>query len=130
MRRDDRDDPFDEFFRAIARMMNVVRGDRGEFHIQSGGGPAASAGGVHYDVSDSDEEVRVVADLPGVTKEAIDLQCDGRTLTVDAAAEGREYHERVRLPRRVDEHSAEASYNNGILEVTFEPATDSTNIEV
>ena len=130
MRRDDRDDPFDEFFREIERMMNGVMGDRGEFHIQSGGGPAASAGGVHYDVSFSDEEVRVVADLPGVTKEAIDLQCDGRTLTVDAAAEGREYHERVRLPRRVDEHSAEASYNNGILEVTFEPATDSTNIEV
>lgn len=130
MRRDDRDDPFDEFFREIERMMNDVMGDRGEFHIQSGERPEATAGGVHYDVFDTDEEVRVVADLPGVTKEAIDLQCDGRTLTVDAAAEGREYHERVRLPRRVDEHAAEAAYNNGILEVTFEPATDSTNIEV
>jgi len=132
MRRDDRDDPFDEFFQEIERMMNEMMGDQGEFHLQTGGGgrPAADAGAVHYDVHESDEEVRVVADLPGVEKEAIDLQCDGRTLTVDAAGGDREYRDRIRLPRRVDEHSADASYNNGILEVTFDPSTDRTSIDI
>jgi len=132
MRRDDRDDPFDEFFQEIERMMNEMMGDQGEFHLQTGGGgrPAPDAGAVHYDVHESDEEVRVVADLPGVEKEAIDLQCDGRTLTVDAAGGDREYRDRIRLPRRVDEHSADASYNNGILEVTFDPSTDRTSIDI
>ena len=134
MRRDDRDDPFDEFFREIERMMNDMMGGQGEFRIQTGGGPAPgtqeATGGVHYDIHESDDEVRVVADLPGASKEAIDLQCDGQTLTVEAVGADREYKDRIRLPRRVDEHSADASYNNGILEVVFDPATDSTNIEV
>jgi HSP20 family protein len=49
---------------------------------------------------------------------------------VDAASDGREYHERVRLPVAVDEHSASASYNNGILEVTFDRVEDSANIDL
>jgi len=132
MRRDDRDDPFDEFFREIERMMNEMMGGQGEFHLQTGGGgqPPTDAGAVHYDVHESDDEVRVVADLPGVEKDAIDLQCDGRTLTVDAAGGEREYRERIRLPRPVDEHSASASYNNGILEVTFDPSADRTSIDI
>lgn len=134
MRRDDRDDPFDEFFDELERMMNDMMGGQGSFRIETGGGSAATpkqhGTGVHYDVHETEDEVRVVADLPGATKESIDLQCDGRTLTIDAAGEDREYHERVRLPRQVDEHSASANYNNGILEVAFDPATDSTNIEV
>jgi HSP20 family protein len=129
MRRDDRDDPFDDFFQEIERMMNEMMGDQGEFRVQTGQQQGAGTGGVHYDVHEGDEEVRVVADLPGVEKDAINLQCDGRTLTVDAAGVDREYHERVRLPRRVDEHSASASYNNGILEVTFDPETDRTSID-
>lgn len=130
MRRDDRDDPFDEFFREIERMMNDMMGSGGEFRIQTGGGGRGAAADIHYDVHESDDEVRVVADLPGVTKEAISLQCDGQSLTVDAAGEEREYHERIRLPRRVDEHSAEATYNNGILEITFDPTTDATRIDI
>jgi len=134
MRRDDRDDPFDEFFEEIERMMNRMMGDAGEFHVEHAGGDvggSTEAGAdVHVDVRQREETVDVVADLPGVPKEAIDLQCDGETLTVDAAGNGREYHERVRLPVRVDEHSADATYNNGILEVTFERAEDSTSIDV
>ncbi len=136
MRRDDRDDPFDEFFDEIERMMNDMMGDAGEFHIEgsrSFGDEQASSGGadVHYDVHETEELLRVVADLPGVEKEAIDLRCDGEALTVDAAGAGREYHERVPLPVPVDEHSADASYNNGVLEVEFDRVDDdSTSIDV
>jgi HSP20 family protein len=131
MRRDDRDDPFDEFFREIERMMNDMMGSQGEFRIQTSGGQrGGSAADVHFDVHEGDDEVRVVADLPGVTKQDIALQCDGQSLTVDAAGDQREYHERIQLPRQVDEHSAEATYNNGILEVTFDPGTDATSIDI
>jgi HSP20 family protein len=37
----------------------------------------------------------------------------------------------VSLPVAVDEHSASATYNNGILEVTFDPAEEtSTSIDI
>jgi HSP20 family protein len=135
MRRDDRDDPFDEFFEEIERMMNDVMGDVGEFridHTAGGTGHAAAAGAadVHYEVHESAEEVRVVADLPGVAKEAIDLRCDGDTLSIEAPGGDRDYRERVRLPTGVDERSADASYNNGILEVAFDAVDDSTAIDV
>ena len=139
MRRDDRDDPFDEFFEEIERMMNNMMGDAGEFHIDHSASFGEDAGGrggagdadVHYDLHETDDAIRVVADLPGVEKDAIDLRCDGEVLTIDAAGAGREYHERVPFPTPVDEHSADASYNNGILEVTFDRTDDdATSIDV
>jgi len=74
--------------------------------------------------------VRVVADLPGIEKDAIDLTCDGRRLTIDAAGDRREFEERVDLPSPVDERSATASYNNGILEVVFERSDASADIDL
>jgi HSP20 family protein len=126
MRRDDRDDPFDDFFEEIERMMNDVMND-----AELGTGPTEPAGtDVHLDVYEEDDQLRVVADIPGVSKEAIDLKCDGRVLSLEAASGAREYQERVRLPVAVDEHSASASYNNGILEVTFDRVEDSANIDL
>ncbi|MDG5777801.1 Hsp20/alpha crystallin family protein [Haloarculaceae archaeon H-GB2-1] len=133
MRRDDRDDPFDEFFDEIERMMNDMMSDA-NVHIERGpnqGEPTGSEGpGVHLDVFEEGDELRVVADLPGVDKDDIGLKCDGETLTIDAKSEVREYHERVPLPVRVDEHSADASYNNGILEVSFDTAGDTADIDL
>jgi HSP20 family protein len=131
MRDDDRDDPFDDFFRELERMMNDVMGADGDVHIERGGGGGPDPGTeMHVDVHETDNVVRVVADLPGVDKEAIDLQCDGTVLTIDATGEGREYRDRLTLPTRVDEHSADATYNNGVLEVTFDPAEDASDIRL
>jgi HSP20 family protein len=127
MRRDDRDDPFDDLFREIERMMNDVMGD-----VSGPMDPADPSGfgsDTHVDVHEDDDELRVVADLPGVEKRDIGLQCDGETLTISAASESREYGERVQLPTRVDEHSAKATFNNGVLEVRFDTA-DSASIDL
>jgi HSP20 family protein len=132
MRDDDRDDPFDEFFEEIERMMNEMMGGNAQFHFErSPAGPDAGAGqNAHVDVQQADDELRVVADIPGVDKADIDLKCDGSTLTIDADGDERRYSERVDLPTRVDEHSAGATYNNGILEVVFDTAADSTDIDL
>lgn len=123
MRRDD-EDPFDEFFDEIERMMRDAIGDDG----------TAGAGGfgaeTHVDVYETDDGVRLVADLPGVEKDDLSLQCDGETLTIRAAGDRHEYEERIRLPATVDERSASASFNNGILEVTFEKTEGSAAIDV
>lgn len=133
MRDDDRDDPFDEFFEEIERMMNEMMGANGNFQFDRGNRPQVdneTGRNAHIDVHETDEDVRVVADIPGVSKEGIDLKCDGKTLYVDAEGDARQYRERVDLPSRVDEHSASATYNNGILEVTFDRVDDSTSIDL
>mgnify|MGYP000103171083 CR=1 FL=1 len=130
MRRDDRDDPFDDFFRELERMMSDITGGEFDMRVERHDPGEAPTGDVHFEVYEEDEQLRVVADLPGVAKDGIDLKCDGEQLTIDAAGDQREYYERVQLPARVDEHSAEASYNNGILEVTFETAEDSADIDL
>ncbi|GAA0295778.1 Hsp20/alpha crystallin family protein [Halarchaeum salinum] len=123
MRRDDRDDPFDDFFSEIERMMDDM------MHGTDGGYDDAGFGSdTHLDVQETDEEVRIIGDFPGVEKDDLSLKCDGRTLTISAVTDTREYDERLELPCRVDERSGSASYNNGVLEVTFERAEESANI--
>ncbi len=121
--RDDRDDPFGDIFDEIERMMSGMAGP-------DGGADAGFGADTHVSTYQSDDEVRVVADLPGVEKESIDLKCDGETLTLAAAGENRQYEERVRLPTPVDEHSANASFNNGVLQVTFDARDDSASIDL
>ena len=127
MRRRDRDDPFDDIFREIERMMNDVMGTGPDFDARSGSGFGSDT---HVDIFETDEEIRVVADLPGVEKDDITLTCDGTTLTVSAVTDRREYDERIRLPDSVDEHSAKATYNNGVLEVILSRDDGSAAIDV
>ncbi len=71
------------------------------------------------DVFERGDEVVVVAEIPGVDKEKIDLKVteDGKTLIIKASNEERRYYKEVDLPAKVDPESAKASYKNGILEV-------------
>ncbi|PSQ40779.1 Hsp20/alpha crystallin family protein [Halobacteriales archaeon SW_7_71_33] len=128
--RDDRDDPFEDLFRQLERMMNEMVGE-GNVDVEGVSPGGTDFGGdTHVDVHRTDDDVRVVADLPGIEKEAIDLTCDGEVLTISAGSEHRDYEERVSLPVRVDEHSATATYNNGVLEVVFDPLEDSADIDL
>jgi HSP20 family protein len=82
------------------------------------------------DVYEDGDLVRVVADLPGVERSDISVQCDGQTVTIAAETETRSYDERITLPTRVDPETGSGSYNNGVLEVTFERAASSTDVEI
>lgn len=125
MRRDP-DDPFGDLFREIERLVEDVMGVDATVNFDAGATPDT-----HLDVHEYDERVTVIADLPGVAKEAIDLQCDGRVVSIRAPGANRSYAERVRLPAAVDEHSGSARYNNGVLEVDFERVEDdSADIDV
>ncbi len=52
----------------------------------------------HVDIHETDSEIRVVADLPGVEKDHIDLECDGKTLTISAGSDHHQYDERISCP--------------------------------
>lgn len=127
--RDDRD-PFEDIFRELSRMMDEMIGDDFEMHVQSGNGGSGFGDDVHITTQQDDEHVYVIADLPGVEKDAIDIKCDGKQLTIAAATNHRQYEEQFRLPARVDEHSAAASFNNSILEIVFDLADPSADINL
>ncbi len=68
------------------------------------------------DVIEHDDEVIVVAELPGVDKEKIKVRATEDKLIINAENH-RKYHKVVELPAKVDPNSAKASYRNGVLEV-------------
>ncbi|MEM4869208.1 MAG: archaeal heat shock protein Hsp20 [Desulfurococcaceae archaeon] len=71
------------------------------------------------DVFEKDDEVIVVAEIPGVDKDKIDLKIteDGKTLIIRASNEERKYYKEVELPAKVDPDTSRATYKNGVLEV-------------
>lgn len=124
MGRDDWDDPFDDIFDELERLMNNMMDDGGDLEPNSAG----FGSDVHISVHETEDEIRVVADIPGVNQEDLNLMCDGEVLTIGAQSERRQLEERVDLPTRVDEHSASATFNNGVLEVVFDRIDDSASI--
>ncbi|MFC1787420.1 archaeal heat shock protein Hsp20 [Halobacteriota archaeon] len=71
------------------------------------------------DVFESEDEVHVVAEMPGVDKEDIKLDATETSLEISAKTENTEYSEHVELPVSVHTDSAKASYKNGVLDVTL-----------
>lgn len=127
MRRDDRDDPFEQFFEEFERMIEEAFGEGTSFHFES---MAETKPETHADIYEEDDQIRVVADLPGVEKADIDISCDGQVVYVVAESERRSYDERIRLPQRVDPSSGSASYNNGVLEIEFDTASTGESITI
>jgi HSP20 family protein len=128
----DDDDPFDDIFRDLERMMDEMLGAtaHGSPFTTAQRSGLGSPTDAHIDIHETENEIRVAADIPGVEKEAISLQCDGSRLRIEATGDQREYDEHVRLPTRVDPNSAEATYNNGILEVKFDQANGTAEIDL
>jgi len=71
------------------------------------------------DVFDGENNVQVVAEMPGIEKEDVELDVEGRELEIKAARGDRKYHEFVELPADVDVESAKATYKNGVLDITL-----------
>jgi len=69
------------------------------------------------DVIEDGENVRVVAELPGVEKKDIQMKCAEDTLTISVTTPSRKYHKQLDLPAPVDPDTSKATYNNGVLEV-------------
>ncbi len=72
------------------------------------------------DIMQTDSEVKVVAELPGVEKQDIKLHGTENTLAISVDTPERKYHKKVELPAKVDTKKTKASYKNGVLEVTLQ----------
>jgi HSP20 family protein len=71
------------------------------------------------DVINEPEQVRVVAELPGVEKSDITTTITEDTLTIKVDTAARKYYKELHLPSGVDPDSSKASYNNGVLEIVL-----------
>ena len=74
------------------------------------------------------DEVKVVTELPGTTMDAIDLDFQGSTLTINADGGSVQFHTHADLPP-VDSGSMQTSFKNGVLEVTLKMLPDVTDNE-
>jgi HSP20 family protein len=73
------------------------------------------------DVTSTDKEVKVVLEIPGIKKEDIKINAYDEKVeikTVDIST--RKYSKIIDLPKQADIETARSTYNNGILEVTFD----------
>lgn len=127
--------PFQEIERAIGQMSEQLGMQLGEIPV---------------DVLDEGDSYRVHADLPGVDPGEVEVTLqEGHRLTIDVdrtayseESDGRyvrrerhrdERSRTISLPGAVDEESASASYEDGVLSVTLEKQTsegDGTDIPV
>jgi HSP20 family protein len=73
------------------------------------------------DIINGKEEIKIVAELPGVTKENIKLYANENTLTIESSGsiEERRYYKKIEFPEFVEPSSGRSHYKNGILEITF-----------
>ena len=124
----------EQFETAISRLRGEMddlfsRVFRGSLDLGRGGW------GPRMDLAESDKEITIKVELPGVESNDIDLDVIGNTLTirgekkVDREEHGCDYHhvERqygsfnrsVQLPTTIDPEKVSAEFKNGILTVTL-----------
>ena len=71
------------------------------------------------DVTTTDNEVKAVVEMPGVSKDKIKISAYDNTVEVKSEDPQRRYHRTFEIPTETDIETARSSYNNGILEITF-----------
>ena len=71
------------------------------------------------DVTTTDKEVKVVVEMPGVSKDKIKINAYNNTVEVKSEDPQRKYHRTIELPSDTNIETATSSYNNGILEISF-----------
>ena len=121
-------------FLALHREMNRLFDDvfRG---FDSGFGPLGWSGGwPHVEISESEREVRICAELPGLEEDDVELllEDDALVLRGEKRSESRDdgtrqfserfygrFERHIPLPAEVEEDKVSASFRNGVLTVTM-----------
>ena len=71
------------------------------------------------EVSTTDKEVIVAVELPGVSKEQIKIDANESQVDIKTEDPKRKYHEAIDLPAEVDINSVKSTFNDVLLEITF-----------
>jgi HSP20 family protein len=74
---------------------------------------------VDVSVDEKTDTLKIVAEMPGASKENIKLNANENQVTISSNNVNKPYNITVPLPREIDQDTADTSYNNGVLEVVF-----------
>ena len=129
------DDPFDRFIRDVMELLrkmdedlsSFINGDISWDYANEGEGvyispepDTSSEGGRNLeleeqlvDVIDLEDEILIVAEVPGINKEDISVRLKGREITIKAG----DLLRRIQLSIEPDSERIRATYRNGILEI-------------
>ena len=77
------------------------------------------------DIVETEREVRVVAELPGVEKTDIKLHGTEDSLEISVDTTNYKYYKEIQLPAKVLVKEARSTYKNGVLEVILPKAAPS-----
>jgi len=69
------------------------------------------------DIFDEEDEIIVMAEMPGINADDIKLDLKEDILDISAQNEDRKYHKEVLLPGKIQAETLQSSYKNGILEI-------------
>jgi len=72
------------------------------------------------DVIDSDKELYITAELPGISKENIDVELTKDSLILTVKHPERGFEKEIQLPTEINKKPVEAKYNNGVLSITLQ----------
>lgn len=98
------------------------------------------------DISESDDQFLISAELPGMKKEDINISLENNRLSISGERsfekedKGKKYHrvetsygsfERsFQLPDNIDEESIKASYDNGLLNISIDKSEDKVKKQI
>jgi len=69
------------------------------------------------DIFDEEDEVIVMAEMPGINADDIKLDLKEDILDISAQNKDRKYHKEVLLPAKIKAETLQSSYKNGILKI-------------
>ena len=128
--REQADHPLLSLHRDVNRLFDdVFRG----FGVPAAGGFARSFDWPHLELGETDTEIRVTAELPGLDEKDVEIVVEDNILTLrgekrsEAEDKERGYSERsygrferrIGLPRGIEQDRASATFRNGVLTVTL-----------
>ncbi|MCX9083640.1 MAG: Hsp20/alpha crystallin family protein [Candidatus Methanoperedens sp.] len=70
-------------------------------------------------IDEKNNEFNITAEMPGINKEEIELNATENEVVIKANSATRKYYKFIPAASPIDPESANAKYNNGVLEVTF-----------
>ncbi|MFO7795058.1 MAG: archaeal heat shock protein Hsp20 [Promethearchaeati archaeon] len=86
------------------------------------------------EVSEESDEIIIIAEMPGVLKNNIELKATTHSITISTekkAPSGIKYYKEIELPAAINSDFAKARYANGILEVKLKKLDEKhTNIDI
>ena len=71
------------------------------------------------DINESDNQIAITVELPGVNKEDIDINVMEDKVEVNVKTESRKYFKSIDLKSIVETESSKATYTNGILDLVL-----------